>query len=169
MCTVSQKGASIILPITLPNIDRSSKSFRVSSLSTHHVLVLCSNSFSCVQFTSFTAFSMISSISFRGSLTRIQPNLLYDLSGRRWRLTLQRHLYMLSSAAVLITVTPCCTVSVTVCWRIYKPFRTQLLGSWRGQKSSTTSRRCFVTFTGFQSARESSTNWLWQFTSACAD
>jgi len=29
-----------------------------------------------------------------------------------------------------------------------------------GTKSSTTSRRCFVIFTGFQSARESSTNWL---------
>ena len=38
-----------------------------------------------------------------------------------------------------------------------------------GAKSSTTSRRCFVIFTGFQSARESSTNWLWQFISACAD
>jgi len=29
-----------------------------------------------------------------------------DLSGRRWCLTLQRHLYMVSSAAVLITVIP---------------------------------------------------------------
>ena len=46
--------------------------------------------------------------------------------------TCTRH--MLSSAAVLITVTACCTVSVTVCWRNYKPFRMQLLGSWREQK-----------------------------------
>jgi len=38
-----------------------------------------------------------------------------------------------------------------------------------GAKSSTTSRRCFVIFTGFQCARESSTNWLRQFISACAD
>ena len=29
-----------------------------------------------------------------------------------------------------------------------------------GTKSSTTSRRCFVIFTGFQSAKESNTNWL---------
>ena len=33
----------------------------------------------------------------------------------------------------------------------------------------TTSRRCFVIFTGFQSARESSTDWLWRFISAYAD
>ena len=56
------------------------------------------------------------------------------LSGRRWRLTPQRHLYMLSSAAVLITVTACCTVSVTVCWRNFKPSRMQLLSGRVGSK-----------------------------------
>ena len=49
----------------------------------------------------------------------------------------------------------CCTVSVTACWRSYKPFRTQLLGWWREHESSTTSRRCFVNFTGFQSTSSS--------------
>ena len=41
----------------------------------------------------------------------------------------------------------------------------QLLGSCREQESVTTSRRWFVIFTGSQSARESSTSWLWQFIS----
>jgi len=52
---------------------------------------------------------------------------------------------------------------------IGKPSRMQLLGSNREQKSLTTSRRCFVIFTGFQSARESSTSWRWQFISAYTD
>ena len=45
----------------------------------------------------------------------------------------------------------------------------QLLGWWQKHESSTTSRRCFVNFTGFQSIRESGTSWWWQFTSAYTD
>ena len=35
--------------------------------------------------------------------------------------------------------------------------------------SSTISRPCFMTFTGFQSVRESSTSWPWQFLNAYMD
>ena len=44
-----------------------------------------------------------------------------DLSGRRWRLTLQSTCFHQQPS--------CCMVSVTVCWRNYKPFRMQLLRS----------------------------------------
>jgi len=43
------------------------------------------------------------------------------------------------------------------------------LSWWREHESSTTSHRCFVNFTGFQSVRESDTSWRWQFTSGYTD
>ena len=87
-----------------------------------------------------------------------------DLSGRRWRRTRRKRLYMPSSAAALTTVTACSTALVTVCWRSYK-----LLGWWRAHASSTTSLRCSVTFIGCQFARGLSTSSPWQYTNAGMD